>query len=147
MSFGILRRFLNLAASNSKSIQIRRFLNTAASDPKSLRNRNGKRKKGSQLRDAVSVQDGISIAGLFLVHESISKADAENLRRELGESLRKFKDYEASEDYETKKEDRLKLNEELKRSEEEAEKEHKLLLQELEELMEELRREKSYPNI
>ncbi|KAF3444583.1 hypothetical protein FNV43_RR14275 [Rhamnella rubrinervis] len=137
MSFGILRRFLNLAASNSKSIQIRRFLNTAASDPKSLRNRNGKRKKGSQLRDAVSVQDpnrrpkilmGISVVGLFLVHEAISRADAEELRREFRKNLPEV------EDYETKKEACLKRIEEVKINEEEAKEEHKLLLQELEEL-------------
>ncbi|KAF3437159.1 hypothetical protein FNV43_RR19912 [Rhamnella rubrinervis] len=84
MSFGILRHlrhlrhFLNLAASNTKSIQLCRFL-TAANDSKLIHSGNGKLNGGYQCtalwfsnpRDLVMVED------------AMSRADAENLNRRL----------------------------------------------------------------
>ncbi|KAF3441664.1 hypothetical protein FNV43_RR15579 [Rhamnella rubrinervis] len=145
MSFWILRRFLNVAASNSKSIQLRRIPNTAASDSRPIHNGNGKVEGGSQCTAVISeCRDGVlacpryicgrsallqvlAVAGVYLLDESISKADAEDLKRKLLENIPKDDDNESRKEFFGICFEDLTISEEV-------DKEHKLLLEEMEEL-------------
>ncbi|KAF3444574.1 hypothetical protein FNV43_RR14266 [Rhamnella rubrinervis] len=161
MSFGILRRLLNLAASNSKSIQLRRFLNTAAYDSKLIRSGNGKLDGGSQCtalwfpnpRDFVMVEDAserklnlrrakilmtIAVSGVYMAHELVTKANAEDLKREFLIDIPK-----EDEATKTLKEYWRECFEKAKISKEKTDKEYKLLLEEFEALVEELKETES----